>query len=151
VKPPASGDSTSRRHILVCDEDPQIVDYIVTMLRDDGHAVFHAYDGLSATDLALALGSKVHLIISNTKVGGMPGIELIYLLRSRMPNLPILYLANIERSTPEMESKLPRDVPIIREPFTPDELRSMVNALLVGTMGPASMPNELRDRETQND
>jgi DNA-binding response OmpR family regulator len=151
VKPPDSGDSTSRRHILVCDEDPQIVDYIITTLRDDGHAVFHAYDGLSATELALALGTKVHLIISNTKVSGMPGIELIYLLRSRMPNLPILYIANIDRSTPEMESKLPRDVPIIREPFTPDELRSMVNALLVGTIGPASMPNELRDRETQND
>jgi DNA-binding response OmpR family regulator len=151
VKPPGSGDSTSRRHILVCDEDPKIVDYIITTLRDDGHAVFHAYDGLSATELALALGTKVHLIISNTKVSGMPGIELIYLLRSRMPNLPILYIANIDRSTPEMESKLPRDVPIIREPFTPDELRSMVNALLVGTIGPASMLNELRDRGTQND
>jgi DNA-binding response OmpR family regulator len=149
--PPRPNDFTSRRHILVADEDPKIVAYIITTLREDGHAVFHAYDGLSATELAMALGTSVHLVISNTRVAGMPGIELIYLLRSRMPNLPIMYIANINRSTPELESKLPRDVPILREPFTTDELRDMVNPLLIGTIGPASLTNELRDRETQTD
>src|SRR5687767_1978983 len=68
MKPPASGDFTSRRRILVADEDRKIVEYIITTLREDGHAVFHAYDGLSATELALALGKEVHLVISNTKV-----------------------------------------------------------------------------------
>lgn len=151
VKSRPPDDSTSRRHILVADEDPKIVDYIIRTLREDGHAVFHAYDGVSATDLAFALGPAVHLVISNTRVSGTPGIELVYLLRSRMPNLPVMYIANIDRSTPEIESKLPRDVPIIREPFTPDELRSMVNALLLGTLGPATVQDELRDRETQVD
>jgi len=150
VSPPRRvNDFTSRRHILVADEDPKIVDFIITTLREDGHAVFHAYDGLSAAELAMALGASAHLVISNTRVSGMPGVELSYMLRSRLPNLPIMYIANINRSTPELESKLPRDVPILREPFTPHELRSMVNALLLGTMGPASMPGELRYRETQ--
>ena len=145
------GDPTSRRRILVADEDPKIVAYIIATLREDGHTVFHAYDGLSAAELALVLGDAVHLVISNTRVSGMPGSDLIYLLRSRMPNLPILYIANINRSTPELESKLPRDVPIIREPFTPGELRSIVNSLLLGTLGPASMPHELQDRDELQD
>jgi len=151
VSPRAKGDLTSRRHILVADEDPKIVEFIIRTLREDGHAVFHAYDGMSAFELAMALGDAAHLVISNTRVGGMPGVDLVYLVRSRLPDLPIMYIANINRSTPEIESKLPRDVPIIREPFTPDELRSMVNSLLLGTSGPANMPNEIRDREAQTD
>ena len=63
-------------------------------------------------------------------MGGLPGIELIYLLRSRLPQLPVLYIANIDRSTPAIEAKLPRDVPILREPFTADQLRALVNKLL---------------------
>jgi DNA-binding NtrC family response regulator len=120
------------RRILVADEDPKVVEFIIKTLREDGHAVFHAYDGLSATQLAFALNDAVHLLISNTRVAGTPGIQLIYELRTRQPSLPILYIANIDRSTPAIEAKLPRDVPILREPFTAEQLRAMVDSLLSG-------------------
>jgi DNA-binding response OmpR family regulator len=126
---PLSADVTGRRRILVADEDPKVVEFIIDTLREDGHAVFHAFDGLAATELAFTL-DIVHLVITNTKVSGMPGIELVYQLRSRMPHLPIMYLANIDRSTPAIEAKLPRDVPILREPFTAGELRAVVATLL---------------------
>jgi DNA-binding NtrC family response regulator len=125
------------RRILVADEDPNVVAFVIQTLRDDGHAVFHAYDGLSATELAFAL-DECHLVITNTRVGGIPGIDLVYLLRSRLPNLPILYLANLERSTPAIEAQLPSDVPVIREPFTAEELRDAVNGLLAGRALPRS-------------
>jgi DNA-binding response OmpR family regulator len=126
---PVPADLLSRRRIIVADEDPKVVAFIIQVLRQDGFAAFHAYDGLSATELVFAL-DECHLVITNTKVGGLPGIELVYLLRQRLPHLPILYIANIDRSTPAIESKLPRDVPIIREPFTADELRAVVGTLL---------------------
>ena len=122
------------RRILVADEDHEVVAPIIETLRKDGHCVFHAYDGLSATELAFAL-DEVHLVISNTRVSGLPGIELIHQLRARLPNLPVLYIANIDRSTPAIEAKLPRDVPILREPFTTEQLRTLVNALLSGKPG----------------
>jgi CheY-like chemotaxis protein len=68
-------------------------------------------------------------------VSGMSGIELVHLLRTRLPDLPILYLANIDRSTPAIEAKLPRDVPILREPFTAEQLRELVASLLSGKPG----------------
>ena len=132
--PSRLADLGPQRHIIVADEDPKVVTFIVLLLRQDGHAVFHAYDGLAATELAFVL-PRVDLVISNTRVGGLPGVGLIYQLRSRNPELPILYIANIDRSTPAIESKLPRDVPIIREPFTPEELRRVVRQLLAGTQG----------------
>jgi len=128
---PTPADLMGRRRILVADEDPTIVEFIVQTLRQDGHAPFHAYDGLAATELAFAL-DEVHLVITNTRVTGLAGVELIYMLRTRLPNLPIVYIANIDRSTPAIEAKLPRDVPILREPFTAEELRTLVGELLAG-------------------
>jgi DNA-binding NtrC family response regulator len=119
------------RHIVVADEDRCMVDLIVRTLRDDGHAVFHAYDVLSATQLAIGLG-VCHLVISNTKVTGADGVELIQYLRTRMPDLPIIYLANDGRSTPEIETQLPTNVPILREPFTAEGIRVAVAEMLNG-------------------
>jgi DNA-binding response OmpR family regulator len=119
------------RHIIVADEDPAVVAFIMHLLRQDGHAVFHAYDAMSATQLAGAL-HYCDLLISNTKVVGADGVELIRELRGKRPTLPILYIANIGRSTPELEAKLPPGVPIIREPFTAEQLRAAVESVLDG-------------------
>ncbi len=123
----------SGRHIIIADEDPAMVDFVITTLRNDGHAVFHAYDVLSATQLALGL-EFCHLVISNTKVQGADGVELMLYLRKIKPNLPIIYLANIGKSPPEAEAQLPADIPILREPFTAEALRSTVMAMLDGGM-----------------
>jgi DNA-binding NtrC family response regulator len=128
---PAPDDLTSRPRILVADEDPKVVAFIIETLRKDGLAVFHAYDMLSATELAYAL-DKVHLVITNTRVSGSPGTEFVNLLRTRLPTLPIMYIANIDRSTPAIEARLPRNVPILREPFTAEQLRELVTSLLEG-------------------
>jgi DNA-binding NtrC family response regulator len=119
----------SGRHIVVADEDPKMVDFVIRTLREDGHAVFHAYDVLSATQLAISL-QTCDLVISNTKVEGADGVELMLYLRKRQPDLPIIYLANIGRSTPEAEAQLPPDIPILREPFTTEDLRGTVHAML---------------------
>ena len=117
------------RYIVVADEDRAIIGLVVETLLNDGHAVFQAYDGLSAVQLALGL-KVCHLVITNTRVGGAAGIDLILELRARLPALPILYLENPGRPGPELEDRLPRDVPTLSEPFTPDELRAAVRYLL---------------------
>jgi DNA-binding response OmpR family regulator len=119
----------NRPRVVVADEDPSIVQFVIEILRTDGNAVFHAYDALSAAQLAYSL-DRCDLLISNTRVEGVPGIELILQLRKRMPDLPILYVSNIGRSTPELEARLPNNVPILKEPFTAEELRAAVRPFL---------------------
>jgi DNA-binding response OmpR family regulator len=127
MSPRTSGDDC--RNIVVADEDKAIAGLVIETLLNDGHAVFHAYDGLSATQLALGL-KVCDLVISNTRVGGVDGLDLIHELRDRLPTLAILYLANKGRSTIEVEAQLPYGVPILREPFTADDLRTAVRPLL---------------------
>jgi DNA-binding response OmpR family regulator len=43
------------RFIVVADEDRAVAGLVIETLLDDGHAVFQAYDGLSATQLAVGL------------------------------------------------------------------------------------------------
>jgi two-component system, OmpR family, response regulator len=128
------------RYIVVADEDKAVVNLVIETLLGDGHAVFQAYDGLSATQLALGL-KTCDLVISNTRVGGVAGLDMIHELRAHLPKLPVIYLANRERSTPELERRLPPDVPILREPFTAEELRAVVQPLLArkrpGRHGPS--------------
>ena len=117
------------RYIVVADEDRTIANEIIEVLTADGHAVFLAYDGLSA--LELAFGLKVcDLVISNSRTGGKPGVELIHELRTMLPWVSVLYLANGGRSTPDLERELPAGVGILREPFSVSELRQAVGSLL---------------------
>lgn len=116
------------RYIVVADEDRSVVALVIETLLSDGHAVFQTHDGRSAIELALGL-RRCDLVISNTRVGGEPGVALIQKLRLRMPAVPFLYLANSGRSTPELEQQLPKGVVILREPFTAEELRAAVDGI----------------------
>jgi len=81
------------RYIVVADEDRTIANEVIEALTADGHAVFLAYDGVSA--LELAYGLKIcDLVISNSRTGGKPGLELIRELRALLPAVPVLYLSN---------------------------------------------------------
>ena len=126
-------DGTSGLHdglnVVIADEDPVVVGQVLATLRADGFRAFHAYDGRAAVELALAL-RNIHLLISNTRIADFPGVELIHVLRAERPGLPVIYLANIGRSTPEIEAQLPEGVPILREPFTRDQLLGLVRELL---------------------
>lgn len=117
------------RHIVVADEDKAVVGLVIGTLLAEGHAVFYAYDGLSAFQLALGL-KMCDLLISNTRVGGAAGIDLILELREHLPDLAILYLSSTTRSTPELEAQLPHNVPILREPFNATKLLAAVRYLL---------------------
>jgi two-component system, OmpR family, response regulator len=126
---PAQNGLFDRPRIVIADENPSVVKFVTQTLRQDGNAVFHAYDALSAVQLAFSL-DRCDLLISNTRVEGLPGVDLIHQLRKRLPDLPILYVANVGRSTAEVEAHLPPGVPILREPFTAEELRVAVRPFL---------------------
>jgi two-component system OmpR family response regulator len=141
MRPPRS--AFDGRFIVVADEDRAVAGLVIETLLDDGHAVFQAYDGLSAVELALGL-KVCDLVISNTRIGGVAGLELIHELRAQLPDLPIVYLANQGRSWSGLERQLPDDVPVLREPFTAEELRAVVHPLLRAGRESRSPPRRAR-------
>jgi DNA-binding response OmpR family regulator len=111
--------------IVVTDDDPNLMAFLVGTLRDDGHCVFAAYDGDSAFELALLI-PDLDLLVTNTRWGAVTNRELIRLVRNKKPGLPILHIGE---PMPNPDGLLD-DVPALRQPFTADQLLAKVRDLV---------------------
>jgi CheY-like chemotaxis protein len=107
------------RRIIATDSNTGKLAAITEVLRDARHTVFPVQDGRSALELAIQLPS-VDLVITNTRLSGMDGPALIYLVRYMRPNVRILHIVA------DNDEHRPWDVLTLREPFTADQLLAAV-------------------------
>jgi CheY-like chemotaxis protein len=98
---------------------------LVQVLREAGHGVFAAYDGLSALELAEQI-PDLDLLVTNTRLGNVDAPELLRRVRATKPWLAIL---QVGEPIAGAEGPL-AGVPTLREPFTSDELLGAINRLL---------------------
>jgi CheY-like chemotaxis protein len=112
--------------IIATDDNTSKLSTLVHTLRDAGHCVFAAYDGLSALELVIQL-PNVDLLITNTRLGVVDGPELMRRTRDLRPDLPILHVIHGGDS----DGGAPPGVPTLREPFTANQLLTVIGSLLV--------------------
>ena len=112
--------------IVVTDDDPKLMAFLVSVLQKAGNCVFAAYDGDSACELALML-PRLDLLVTNTRLGTVSGRELIRRVRAEKPGIPILHIGE---PLPDPDGLL-ADVPSLAEPFTEAQLLAQVRGLLV--------------------
>jgi CheY-like chemotaxis protein len=112
--------------IIVTDDNTSRLSAIVQTLRDAGHCVFAAYDGVSAFELVVQL-PNVDLLVTNTRLGLINGLELMRRTRERRPGMPILHVVH----QGDRDDGTPPDVLTLREPFAPTALLRAVASLLV--------------------
>jgi len=111
--------------IVVTDDDPMLMSFVVTTLRSAGHCVFAAYDAGSACELALVI-PDVDLLVTNTRIGTVTNRDLIRQIRNDKPGMPILHIGP---PMPDPDGLL-SDVPSLPEPFTADQLLAQVRRLV---------------------
>ena len=111
--------------IIATDDNTSKLSALVNTLRDAGHCVYAAYDGQSALEL-VALLPNVDLLITNTRLGVVDGPELMRRTRELRPDLAILHVIHGGDS----DAGTPPGVPTLREPFTPNQLLTVVGSLL---------------------
>ena len=114
----------ARLRIVVTDDDPVLLTRLIGMLKAAHHAVFAAYDGLSACELAEYV-PDLDLVITNTRLLNMDAPALVRRVRNVKPWLAILHVGD----------PLPQDgplagVPTLREPFTSEELLAAIASVL---------------------
>jgi DNA-binding NtrC family response regulator len=111
--------------VVVTDDDPKLMAFLVTTLRGAGHYVFAGYDGQSACELALML-PDVDMLVTNTRIGEVAGRELILSVRRERPGFPVLHIG---KPLPNPDAQL-SDIPTLQEPFTADQLLKCASNLL---------------------
>ena len=79
--------------ILVVDDEPDILQLLVDVLRDEGHELMVAHDGMAA--LQVLADTVVDLVITDTIMPRSGGIELIRCLRERreLRDIPVILMS----------------------------------------------------------
>jgi two-component system, OmpR family, alkaline phosphatase synthesis response regulator PhoP len=113
--------------ILVVDDEPGIVNLVVSYLKADGHEVFTASDGPSAMKAARAY--KPDLIVLDVMLPGLDGLEVLTRLRQGSDVYVILLTARTEEVDKVVGLSVGAD-DYVTKPFSPRELSARVKAAL---------------------
>lgn len=109
-------------NILVVDDDPEVREILVETLVEFGYAVAQAASGEEALPLLDGAGD-IDLVITDVRMPGMSGIELVEHARARNGSLKAILISGYF---------LPQPIPVrfLKKPFHMHELASAVQAEL---------------------
>ena len=113
------------KRILLVEDDPAVSYVLKRYLEAAGFAVLAAGGGQEA--LRLFASSPVDLVVTDFRMPGMNGEELLVHLRAQRPALPALIVSAYGN---ELSLQIP-GVPVLPKPVDATELVGMVNNLLL--------------------
>jgi DNA-binding response OmpR family regulator len=116
--------------VLAADDDDDILQLIVFRLERSGYTVLQARDGEEA--LALALEHRPDLAVLDVLMPKMDGFELARRLRAEpaTSRMPIIMLTARVQDADVQEGFDAGADDYLRKPFSPQELRARVQAIL---------------------
>jgi len=123
--PPAEGVDT----ILLVDDEPHVLSALTRVLRNTGYQVLAAGSGSQA--LSIMETTKIKVIVSDEKMEGMQGSELLAEARRRFPHTLRILLSG--HTTPEMAMRAVNEGGIYRflaKPCDDAMLRSTLSAAI---------------------
>ncbi|OYY72972.1 response regulator [Sphingomonas sp. 28-63-12] len=130
---PGSADSPASpldgRHILVIDDDPDVLNVVADSLTALGATVRTAHDGPSG--LASAIEDAYDLVIVDFAMPAMNGADVAAQLRAAHPGRPVLIATGFADSA-RLDVLTGDGVAIIRKPFATAALLAAIEALLGG-------------------
>ena len=116
--------------ILLVDDSTSMREMVSFTLREAGHDVSEAEDGVEA--LAFAKKTPVNLVITDVNMPNMDGITLTGELRTLddYKFVPILILTTETGTAKKEQGKVAGATGWIEKPFDPDHLLATVNRVL---------------------
>lgn len=131
-----------RQHLLIVDDEPEILGYLKRGLTFEGFRVSAVADGESA--LAIAARDRPDLVILDVMLPGMDGLAVCERLRQSDPHLPILMLTARD-SVPDRVAGLESGADdYLVKPFAFIELLARIRALLRRSVRRQEEPHLLR-------
>ena len=114
-------------HILICDDEKDIVSALNIYLTAQGYQVFEAYNGAEA--LSVVEREEIHLVLMDVMMPGMDGITAMTRLRETT-NLPVILLTAKSEDTDKVLGLTVGADDYVTKPFNPVELLARVRSQL---------------------
>ena len=108
--------------ILLVDDEPPVLRALQRLLQRAGYRVFTAENGAMA--LALLASQQVALVVSDFRMPGMNGAQLVHEFKSVQPGLRALIVSGYAE-----EDGIDIEIPRLTKPFRSAELAASLSAL----------------------
>ena len=115
-------------HVLLIEDNPDLVENLTDFLEAHGHSVDIAYSGLSG--LAFALENQYDAIVLDLMLPGMDGLEVCNRLRTEGHDTPLLMLTARDTLADKLEGFASGADDYLVKPFALPELEARLTALL---------------------
>jgi two-component system cell cycle sensor histidine kinase/response regulator CckA len=125
---PAPRSAKAVETVLVVDDQDDVRQLLVDVLRIGAYNVLEARDGDHALELADSLTAPLDLLVTDIVMPGMTGMEIADRLRARHPALKVLFMSGYAER--ERVRKLDEREQFIPKPFVPAELFRRVSEFL---------------------
>ncbi len=112
--------------ILVVDDELSMREFLKILLEKEGYAVSVAEDAAAA--LAIAAQEEIHLVITDIRMPGMTGLELLAELKHRTPELPVIMITAFASPDDAVMAMKNGAFDYITKPFNVDEIKGVARA-----------------------
>lgn len=113
--------------LLLVEDDPQLADFVLKGLREEGHVVDHLSEG--GTAFGLMTETNYDVAIIDRMLPGLDGLSLVKSLRAASIQTPVLFLTAMAGVADRVEGLESGGDDYLTKPFAFSELLARVNAL----------------------
>ena len=121
---------SSRRVILVVDDEEGLRDLVCRTLQAEGYSTVEAGHGAEALQVMEGAPDTVDLVVTDVVMPGMDGRELGRRLSQRWPDLPILYISAYDVNDIFSRGSPRQSAPFLQKPFPMEGLIATVRDLI---------------------
>ena len=121
------------KKIIVCDDEPHIVEGVRYLLRQPDRTVIGVHSGQEA--LALIAAETPDLVILDVMMPGMSGLEVVASLRAdpATKQLPIIIITAKGQARDAAMAQEVWHATVVAKPFEPKTLRRLATEMLEGS------------------
>ena len=129
--PPLAGEQTSGLEtILLVEDDDSVRRVAHRLLERLGYTVIEAATAAEALVKAESHDGPLHLCLTDVVMPGMSGSDLAEELRTRRPDLPVLFMSGYTRDELDTQAIIEGHSPFLSKPFSAEYLASAVRGAL---------------------
>lgn len=112
--------------ILVIDDEQSMRDFLKILLQKEGHQVQTAGDGESG--LLCLQQEEFNLVISDIRMPGMSGLEVLNIIKEKHPKLPVIMITAFASPDDAVSAMKNGAYDYISKPFNVDEIKSVITS-----------------------
>ena len=123
----ASGTPAEQPTILVVDDEPEIRKFVRLMLTRNGYSVVEASSAAEALSLCERPLGTIHLLLTDFRMPGVNGVELVARLMPHRPHIKVLFMTGFAG---DLAGAIGFGVSFLAKPFSERELVETVRRAL---------------------